>query len=414
MALTEPQAGSDLGRLSTRAEGQSDGSLRITGSKIFISGADHDLTEQIVHLVLCRFADAPPGSRGLSLALVPKWLPHGSRNAWAVTGLEHKMGIHGSATCAVAYDGATGWRVGEPNGGLAAMFLMMNSARLHVGLQGLGHQEMATQTALAYAFDRVQGGRVVAEHAAVRKILLRLQSLTEAQRVIAYRAALAIDEAEHHPSAARRAEQKRIAGLLTPLVKAYCTAQGFQGASEALQVLGGYGYLRDYGLEQSLRDVRIAMVYEGTNEIQAIDLVKRKLLGDGGEGLGLLLAEFEADAQRCLGAPGLDDFGTALQTQMAAAHASLEALGAQARNDPEAPLRLADEMLQGMAHLLLAWAWARSAWATQALADRAWAEAKLARMRFGIEWLLPQAEVHWARVQSGGSALPLPALPDRS
>ncbi|MGA1327475.1 MAG: acyl-CoA dehydrogenase family protein, partial [Rubrivivax sp.] len=253
MALTEPQAGSDLGLLRTRAEPQPDGSVRVHGSKIFISGGEHDLTEQIVHLVLCRLPDAPAGSRGLSLALVPKWLSDGARNAMHCDGLEHKTGIHGSATCQMRYEGATGWLVGEPNRGLAAMFLMMNSARLHVGLQGLGHQEMAAQNALRYAHERAQGralagggsgsgtGAVatadpIAHHPAMRHALLRLQALVEGQRVIAYRAALALDEAAHHADAAARAQAAPLAALMTPVVKAFCTHQGFHGASAALQV----------------------------------------------------------------------------------------------------------------------------------------------------------------------------------
>lgn len=398
MALTEPQAGSDLGRLTTRALPQPDGSLRVSGSKIFISGADHDLTAQVLHLVLCRLPDAPPGSRGLSLALVPKFLPDGARNAWAVDGLEHKMGIHGSATCAVRYDGATGWLVGEPQRGLAAMFLMMNSARLHVGLQGLGHHEMATQNAARYALERQQGGRAIAGHPAVQRTLLRLQALTEAQRVIAYRAALAIDEAAHHGDNAIAERQRRIAALLTPIVKAFCTQRGFEGASEALQVFGGYGYTREFGIEQTLRDARIAMIYEGTNEIQAIDLVQRKLLADRGETLADLLQEFEATADACLAGAALHEFGAALREQVAAARGAASTLLRLAAADATAPLQVADDMLAALAHLLLAWAFAASALAAADEPDRDWARAKLERMRFGVQWVLPQARVHWGRI----------------
>jgi len=214
MALTEPQAGSDLGLLRTRGEPRADGSLAITGDKIFISGGDHDLTDNIIHLVLFRLLDAPAGTRGISLALVPAVLPDGSRNTLHCTGLEHKMGIHGSATCAMRYEAATGWLVGEPNRGLAAMFLMMNSARLHVGLQGLGHQEISTQNAVRYAMERRQGRSAassgagaapIASHAAVRHLLFRRQALTEAQRVLAYRAAHALDQAAHDPDPTARA-----------------------------------------------------------------------------------------------------------------------------------------------------------------------------------------------------------------
>jgi alkylation response protein AidB-like acyl-CoA dehydrogenase len=429
MALTEPQAGSDLGLLRTRAEPQPDGSLRVWGSKIFISGGEHDLTDNIVHLVLLRLPDAPAGTKGLSLALVPKFLPDGSRNAMHCDGLEHKMGIHGSATCQMRYEGATGWLLGEPNRGLAAMFLMMNSARLHVGLQGLGHQEMATQNACRYAQERVQGRAVraavaaadpasgnrahtappadpITQHPAVRHTLLRLQSMTEAQRVIAYRAALALDEAAHHADAATRARAAALSPLLTPIVKAFCTHHGFHAASAALQVYGGYGYVAEYGIEQTVRDARIAMVYEGTNEIQAIDLLQRKVLADGGAALRAWLEEARAEAQRCEGA-GLADFATALRAQCEAAEVATAAVAAAAAADREAPLRAADDYLMGLAHTFLAWAFAASARGAQGHPDTAWAQAKTARMRYGVQWVLPQAQVHWARVADAGLVLPL-------
>ena len=414
MALTEPQAGSDLGLLRTSAEPQPDGSLRLTGQKIFISGGEHDLTDNIVHLVLCRLPDAPPGTKGISLALVPKVLPGGTRNAMHCDGIEHKTGIHGSATCAMRYEGATGWRVGEPNRGLAAMFLMMNSARLHVGLQGLGHQEMVAQNARRYALERVQGRAAasgaaadpIALHPAMRHTLLRLQALTEGQRVIAYRAALAIDRAAHDPDAAVRAAESALAALMTPVVKAFCTHQGFHGASAALQVFGGYGYVREYGVEQSMRDARIAMIYEGTNEIQAIDLLQRKVLADGGAALGLWLAEARTEAAACA-AGGLADFAAALQCECDAAQQATAAVAAAAATDREAPLRVADEYLMGLSHTLLAWAFAASARAALDLPDRPWAEAKTERMRYGVQWVLPQAAVHWHRVRARYGAVPL-------
>jgi alkylation response protein AidB-like acyl-CoA dehydrogenase len=428
MALTEPQAGSDLGLLRTRAEPQPDGSLRVWGSKIFISGGEHDLTDNIVHLVLLRLPDAPAGTKGLSLALVPKFLPDGSRNAMHCDGLEHKMGIHGSATCQMRYEGATGWLLGEPNRGLAAMFLMMNSARLHVGLQGLGHQEMATQNVCRYAQERVQGRAVraaaaaadpasgnrahtappadpIAQHPAVRHTLLRLQSMTEAQRVIAYRAALALDEAAHHADAATRARAAALSPLLTPIVKAFCTHHGFHAASAALQVYGGYGYVAEYGIEQTVRDARIAMVYEGTNEIQAIDLLQRKVLADGGAALRAWLQEAREEAAACEAA-GLAEFASALRAQCDAAEATTQAIARAAATDREAPLRAADDYLMGLAHAFLAWAFAASARAALGHPDAGWAQAKTARMRYGVQWVLPQAQVHWARAGDAGLVLP--------
>lgn len=418
MALTEPQAGSDLGLVRTRAEPQPDGSLRVSGNKIFISGGAHDLTPNVVHLVLCRLPDAAPGTRGLSLALVPQVLPDGGRNAMHCDGIEKKMGIKGSATCAMRYDGAIGWLVGEAGRGLAAMFVMMNSARLHVSLQGLGHAEMAAQNALRYAQERQQLRAVkrpegtaapadpIALHPAMRHVLLRLQAQVEAGRVIAGRAAVALDLAAHHPDADTRAAAQTRAALLTPLLKAQLTRLGFEGASSALQVFGGYGYVHEYGIEQSVRDARIAMIYEGTNEIQAIDLVQRKLLGDRGAGFDALLAECCAEVAACEGIAELQPFAAALAAQCDAAAAGVAAL--LAMRDTESVLTLAQDVMDGLWWLLNAWAFTNSARAALRVRSRdgAWADAKLARMRYGVDWLLPQAAIHWNRIAGGAPALP--------
>jgi alkylation response protein AidB-like acyl-CoA dehydrogenase len=416
MSLTEPQAGSDLGQVRTRAEPQSDGSLRVSGSKIFISGADHDLTDNIVHLVLCRLPDAPPGSKGLSLVLVPKLLPDGARNPIHVDSLEHKMGSHGSATCALRYEGATGWLVGAPHRGLQAMFVMMNAARLHVGLQGLGHLERATQSALAYAAERRQlratmaphgqehrDADPIAWHPAMRRTLWTLRALTEGLRVVAFRTALLIDEAQRHEDASRRAQAGRQAALLTPIVKAFGTHQGFQGVSAALQVFGGYGYVHEYGIEQQLRDLRIALIYEGTNEIQAIDLVQRKILADGGSALSELLDELESEAHR--GADELRPIGQALLRQCTQARECTQALVAIRERDPEAALRVADDVLQALGYLLLAWAWAAMARAAAEGGDATRAMDKRVLAEFGIQWLLPQADRHWQQARSLDAAL---------
>ncbi|HSX94595.1 MAG TPA: acyl-CoA dehydrogenase family protein [Hydrogenophaga sp.] len=390
MALTEPQAGSDLGQLRTRAEPQADGSLRISGNKIFISGGEHDLTDNIVHLVLCRLQDptnpAPAGTKGLSLALVPKLLPDGSRNALFCDGIEKKMGIKASATCAMRYEGATGWLIGEPHRGLAAMFLMMNSARLHVGLQGLGHQEMATQNARRYAAERVQMGRPIAEHPAVRKLLNRLDAMTQAQRVLAYRAALALDLAEHHGDTAVREREKRFAALLTPIVKAFCTHQGFHGPAAALGVWGGYGYVHEYGIEQTVRDARIAMIYEGTNEIQAIDLAQRKLLADGGATARELLDTLRADL------PDGDPLRAFIDESRAQLSAWLEGVA----KDSARLLESADDVLHAMAHTLLAWAVGRMAVAAHSLPDEAAARQASLAAAF-VHEALPQGRLHWQR-----------------
>ena len=294
MALTEPQAGSDLSLVRTRAEPQADGSARLTGTKIFISGGDHDLTPQIVHLVLARLPDAPPGSKGLSLFLVPKWLPDGTRNPVTVERLEEKMGLHASPTCVLRFDGATGWLASEPERGLAAMFVMMNSARITVGLQGVGTAAAALAQAEAYAAERVQGGRAILEHAPVQRLLARTRAWTEGGRMLALWTALRLDVAHAHPQAGERERALREVSVATPVVKALLTEQGFAGVSDCLQVYGGHGYVREWGIEQRLRDLRVAMLYEGTNEIQALDLLQRKIAPDRGAALRELLDTLDA------------------------------------------------------------------------------------------------------------------------
>ncbi len=285
MNLTEPQAGSDLSVMRTRAEPAGDGTYRISGEKIYITWGEHDLTDNIVHLVLARLPDAPPGTRGISLFLVPKVLPDGSRNALKCAGIEHKLGIHGSPTCTMVYDGAVGWLVGEANRGLACMFTMMNNARLGVGLQGVAIAERAYQQALLYARDRRQGRASAAtdgaspiiDHPDVQRMLLTMKALTAASRGICYLTAEAIDRAHRAPDeAARRSAQAR-ASLLTPVAKAFSTDIGIEVASLGIQVHGGMGFVEETGAAQHLRDARIAAIYEGTNGIQAIDLVTRKL-----------------------------------------------------------------------------------------------------------------------------------------
>jgi alkylation response protein AidB-like acyl-CoA dehydrogenase len=299
MNLTEPQAGSDVGALNTRAEPNGDGSWRLKGTKIFITYGEHDLSDQIVHMVLARTAGSLEGTRGISLFLVPKLLPDGSRNDLRCVSIEHKMGIHASPTCVMSYGdegGATGWLIGPENGGMAAMFTMMNNARLNVGLQGIGIAERATQRAVAYALDRKQGQRnrlpvSIADHPDVRRMLLRMRALTMGARALAYYAFGQVDRGTRgDPQAGLRAD------VLTPLVKAWCTDVGCEVASLGVQVHGGMGYIEETGAAQHLRDARIAPIYEGTNGIQAADLVGRKLGLDGGLAFDGLIADIEAEA----------------------------------------------------------------------------------------------------------------------
>ncbi len=305
MNLTEPQAGSDVGALSTRAEPQGDGTCRITGQKIYISWGDHDVAENVVHLVLAKLPDAAAGTRGVSLFLVPKFIPDeqgrpGVANRLKPVSLEHKLGLHGSPTCVMAYEGATGWMVGQENGGMAAMFTMMNNARLGVGLEGLGIAEAAYQHALAYARDRVQGktadgSNSILGHADVRRMLMRMRSLTDAARAICLDTALSLDMARATSGADAKAWAAR-AAFLTPIAKAFGTDVGNEVAQRGIQVHGGMGFIEETGAAQFARDVRVTTIYEGTNGIQAMDLVGRKL-ADGGEAARALLAEVRAGAK---------------------------------------------------------------------------------------------------------------------
>jgi butyryl-CoA dehydrogenase len=310
MNLTEPQAGSDLAALRTRAVPAGDGSYRITGQKIFITYGEHDLTDNIVHLVLARLPDAPPGTRGISLFLVPKILPDGTPNDLRCSGVEHKLGIHASPTCTMIYGddgGAVGWLVGEENRGLACMFTMMNNARLNVGIQGVAIAERAYQQALSYAKERRQGRAVgsraegmspIVEHPDVQRNLLTMKALTQAARAICYLTAEALDRAEREtdPEARKRAGER--ASLLTPVAKAFSTDIGVEVASIGVQVHGGMGFVEETGAAQHLRDARILPIYEGTNGIQAIDLVMRKLPLSGGETVRTQIAAMRATVTR--------------------------------------------------------------------------------------------------------------------
>ncbi|GLX16028.1 acyl-CoA dehydrogenase [Pseudomonas straminea] len=413
MCLTEPQAGSDVGLLRCRAELQDDGSYHLTGSKLFISGGEHDLTDDILHLVLARLPDAPAGTRGISLFLVPKRLDDGSRNAVRCDGIEHKMGIRGSATCSLSFDGAQGWLIGEANHGLAALFVMMNSARLHVGLQGLGHAEAAWQNAADYARERRQmraparpEGVAAAPadpihyHPAMRLALLRLRAVSQGLRAIGYWGAHLLDQAEYAALESERQRAARLAGLLTPVIKAFFTDQGFHLASEALQVFGGYGYTAEYAIEQTLRDSRIAMIYEGSNEIQANDLLLRKVLGDGGAALDELLAVFEQE----VAAGG--EYADSLKKLCANVQGLVKGIFANAESDSEYPYRIAGDFLHLLGWVLLAFAWARSSrLAAPLLVEDPWYQEKLDSAGFFFTYLLPETELRIARIEAARAPL---------
>ncbi|MCB2046320.1 MAG: acyl-CoA dehydrogenase family protein, partial [Novosphingobium sp.] len=302
MNLTEPHCGTDLGLIRTRAVPQGDGSHAITGTKIFISAGEHDLTGNIIHLVLAKLPDAPEGSKGISLFVVPKVLVNadgslGERNAVSCGSIEEKMGIHANATCVMNYDGAKGWLVGEENKGLAAMFIMMNEARLGVGIQGLSQAEVAYQNAVAYARERRQGRALtgpaepgqpadpILVHPDVRRMLMDAKALTEGLRALILFCALQVDLSHKAADEKQRQIADDLVGLLTPVIKGYGTDKGYDVATSMQQVFGGHGYIREWGMEQYVRDARIAMIYEGTNGIQAMDLCGRKLAQNGGRAI---------------------------------------------------------------------------------------------------------------------------------
>ncbi len=315
MCLTEPHCGTDLGLLRTKAEPVGDGTYKITGNKIFISAGEHDFTENIVHLVLARLPDAPKGSKGISLFVVPKFNVNadgsiGSRNPIFCTGLEHKMGIHGNATAQIAIDGAIGTLVGEPHKGLAAMFVMMNAARLGVGNQSLGLTEVAFQNALAYAKDRIQmrslSGKKAPDkeadpiivHPDVRKMLLTAKAYAEGARALQVFCTLLLDKAHSHPDEKVRKDSDELVALLTPIVKAFVTDNGHIATNHCMQVFGGHGFIKEWGMEQFVRDNRINMIYEGTNTVQSLDLLGRKVLGNNGATLkkfGKLVGQLVAE-----------------------------------------------------------------------------------------------------------------------
>ena len=403
MCLTEPHAGSDLGLARTKAVPLEDGRFGLSGTKIFISGGEHDLTDNIVHLVLARLPDSPPGPKGLSLFLVPKFYEDGSRSAAVCERIEEKMGLHGSPTCVMRFDEAAAWIVGEPGKGLNAMFVMMNAARLHVGLQGVGLLEAAWQKADAYAKERRQmrapGGNAKAGeadlielHPAMRRILDAQRGWIDAGRVVAYRTALELDILKHHGDAQRRAVANRWCSLVTPVLKAAWTDQAFTGGSACLQVFGGHGYVREWGIEQIVRDARVAMIYEGTNEIQAIDLLLRKTLPDGAQALLGLLEELSQDlgknapTQRTVKA--IQDFQIFLREQLVPK--------AQA---PDAPADLAhwlaDDFLRAVAMLLMAWAWARID-AVPGANTRRWTSASNGFWR----WVWPEFDMRMTTMQA--------------
>jgi len=422
MCLTEPHCGTDLGILKTRAEPNGDGSYALTGTKIFISAGEHDLAENILHLVLARLPDAPAGTKGISLFLVPKFVPDangavGERNSVKAGSIEHKMGIHGNATCVINLDGAKSWLIGEPHKGLNAMFVMMNSARLGVGMQSLGLAEAAHQNAVAYAKDRLQGraptGAALPDKAAdpilvhpdVRRMLLTSRAYTEGGRAFTTWTALLIDREHTHPDPAVRQEADELMALLTPVVKAFITDNSFETTNLCLQVFGGHGYITEWGMDQFVRDARINMIYEGTNGIQALDLLGRKVLMDGGAKFGRFAALVQDFLAQSATRPELAEFTGPLAKLLADTSALTRDLGAKAKADPNEVGAASVPYLRIVGHLAYAWLWARmAAVALEHPADDFYT-AKLATARFYYAWLLPETEHQFRAARAGASTL---------
>ena len=423
MCLTEPHAGTDLGLLKTRAEPNADGSYSITGTKIFITAGEHDLSENIVHLVLAKLPDAPPGPKGISLFVTPKFKvgrdgAMGERNALRCGALEHKMGIHGSSTCVMNFDGAQGYLVGQPHKGLQAMFVMMNSARLGVGVQGLSQSERAYQGALAYARERLQSrapkGALLADKPAdpiiaqpdVRRMLLTIKALTEGGRLLATHAYTQLDAAQHAGDEKARADADTLVSFLTPIVKACLTEWSIEATYNAQQCFGGHGYIAEHGIEQLARDARITTLYEGTTGIQALDLIGRKTAVSQGAGLKLFLADVEQFIAANAGNPAVAEFLPVLGAKAKEwGELTVDVLQRAATNPEELGAASWDYLFYS-GYVALAYWWARSVAAAQASAQpESFKQAKLETARFYYARLLPRTLTHAASMQSGAEPL---------
>lgn len=427
MCLTEPQAGTDLGLITTRAVPEGDGSYRVTGTKIFISAGDHDLTENIIHLVLARLPDAPAGTRGISLFLVPKRLPTddggaGERNGVSVGSIEHKMGIRGNATCVLNFDDARGWLVGEAHRGLPVMFTMMNGARLGVGMQGLGLAEVAYQNALWYSRERLQGRALAGSrdpdaaadpiivHPDVRRMLLTQRAYVEGMRALSYWVGMLIDVEEKHPDEAERASAADLVALMTPVIKAFLTDVGFEVTNLAMQCYGGHGYIREFGMEQFVRDARIAQIYEGTNGVQAMDLVGRKMPEGNGRLVKRFFALVQPDVERAVA--GSDPAARELAGQLGRALQSLQettmALAQRAMQDPNELGAAAVDYLRQFGLVATGWMWLRMVVAAQRKlaageGDAELLKAKVTTARFYFARIMPQVRAMQVVVGSGAA-----------
>ncbi len=428
MNLTEPHCGTDLGLLRTKAVPQADGSYKISGTKIFISGGEQDLTSNIIHLVLARIEGAPAGTKGISLFVVPKVMvkPDGSLgdgNGVSCGSIEHKMGIHGNSTCVMNYDGATGWLIGETNRGLNAMFVMMNEARLAVGLQGLAQSEVAYQNAALYAKERVQGraltGAKAADKAAdplivhpdVRRMLMEIRAFNEGARALMLWTALNGDVSHRSDDTKARQASDDMMGLLTPVIKGVLTDRGFANAVQAQQVFGGHGYIAEQGMEQFVRDARIAMIYEGANGVQALDLVGRKLGKDGGRAVMAFFAEVQGYIKEHVDDEKLNVYLKPLGKALADLQQGTMWFMQNAMAQPDNAGAGSTDYMHLFGLVALGYMWARIAQAVNvklasgAAGDADRLKAKLVTGKFFAERMLPETAVHLVRIQNGASSM---------
>ncbi len=423
MNLTESHAGTDLGMMRTKAEPQSDGTYKITGTKIFISAGEHDLAENIIHLVLAKIPGGPEGTRGISLFVVPKFLvnPDGSlgeRNSLSCGALEEKMGIHGNATCVMNYDGATGYLVGEEHKGMRAMFTMMNAARLGVGIQGIGLSEVAYQNAVTYAKERLQGRSLkgpqnadgpadpIIVHPDVRRMLMNMKAFNEGARALAAWTGLRIDIAHRDPDEKAREAADDVVGLLTPVIKAFFTDIGFMNTIWAQQCYGGHGFIREWGMEQFVRDARISQLYEGANGVQAMDLVGRKLALNGGRAIRAYLALVDATVKDNAGDETLAEFSKSLGTSLGHLQEATMWLVEHGMADPENAGAAAMDYLYILGHVAMGAIWTEMAKvAKTALANGhagdAFYQNKLATGRYYMQRMMPDTASHLAKLKSG-------------
>ncbi|MFL5222353.1 MAG: acyl-CoA dehydrogenase C-terminal domain-containing protein, partial [Microvirga sp.] len=427
MNLTEPHCGTDLGLLKTKAVPNGDGSYAISGTKIFISAGEHDLAENIVHLVLARIEGAPMGTKGISLFVVPKFLVGedgavGARNGVSCGSIEHKMGIHGNSTCVMNYDGAKGWLVGAENKGLNAMFVMMNEARLAVGIQGLALSEVAFQNAAAYAKDRLQGRSLtgpkapdkpadpIIVHADVRRNLMSMKAFNEAGRALALSAALSSDIAHRSPDDKARQAADDYLGLMTPVIKGVLTDKGFENAVNAQQVFGGHGYIEEWGMSQFVRDARIAQIYEGANGIQAMDLVGRKLPKDGGRAVRAFLELVGRDIAEAKAAGDPAGVASALEPALGDLQAATMWLAQNGMADPDNAGAGAYPYMDLMGLVSIGWMWMKMAAASQraldeGAEDRDFHNAKLTTAKFYATRELPLSTALRRKVEAGAETL---------